>query len=139
MYVTLFGITIFFKEVQLSKAQQPIDVTLLGIYIFSKEHPLKALSPIDVTLLEISILTKEWQYSKAFSPITSTPSGITTSRTLLSFTPKSVFPSSLKINISSIVHHLKTSLLQINLHILHLRKQGSYIGKELFRFVLGNT
>ena len=114
------------------------DILEFGEYgVIKAEQSLKALSPIDVTLLDISILTKEWQYSKAFSSIISTPSGITTSRILLSFTPKSVFPSSLKINISSIAPHLKTSSLQINLHILHLRKQGSYIGKELFSFVLG--
>ena len=70
--------------------------TLLGILIeVSDLQWLKALSQIVFRVFGNSIFFSREQSANAKSPITSMPSGITTEDISLSYTPSTVFPSSL--------------------------------------------
>ena len=87
--VTLSGISIEFKEEQLSKAESPIEVTLSGIIVVA-QPTIKVLVEVSIIALQSSLESyiefpsftmielKEVQYEKASSPIEVTPFPIVT-------------------------------------------------------------
>ena len=67
------------RPLQTENAEEPIDVTLLGIVtLVSPVQSWNAQSPIDVTLSGIVTLVSPVQYENAQSPIDVTLSGIVT-------------------------------------------------------------